>query len=101
MHILDLLEDIRLNREKEKQYSDERKALEAATTIYQQQKIAIDKIKDTQGFKEIIAYFTRVKEGAEITMTAHGIDAKAERDALSTFKIAKEFLLFLKNIASK
>lgn len=101
MHILELLDNWRKEQEDKKTNSEDNKALLRAKEIYTHQKNAVDKIKDTDGYKEIVAYFTRIKDAADTTMTSYGLTPEAKQEAIAAYKISKEFLLFLNNIGSK
>jgi hypothetical protein len=101
MHVLELLDNWRKEQEAKRENSEDNKALLRAKEIYNHQKNSVEKIRDTDGYKEIVAYFTRIKEAADVTMTSYGLTLEEKQEAIAAYKITKEFLLFLNNIGSK
>lgn len=87
MSIFDLIDEAKSAREF-------RNADQEAVKMFEAQKKALQYIKETEGFKEILKFWEREKEAAENRlMTAKDIDNLAE--ARASYALAKRFIGFI------
>lgn len=65
-----------------------------AEAIFMRQRESIKAIKETQGFKEIVAYWERQKDENERMLDSH-----SEKECYyKLYKQSKQFLTFLENL---